>query len=135
MRQLVVAHSVFNDQRRPCGARLTAPHAWALLELLHQGPMTITGLTARMNIDRSNVSRLCAQMENAGEVERQPHPNDSRARLLRLTAKGEALAHTVDTTSAAYFAKVLARLEQSPSEITSALHALSSAMNTEGCKP
>lgn len=50
------------------------PHAYALLELLHHGePMTVSELAAHLAIDRTNVSRLCARMEEAGQLAREPH--------------------------------------------------------------
>jgi len=46
-------------------------------------------LAARIGIDRNHVSLLVAQLENKGFLERRINGSDRRARLLRLTAKGE----------------------------------------------
>jgi len=100
-----------DDVRRPCGASLSMPHAYALLELLaHGAPMSVSGLAAKLSIDRTNVSRLCVRMEAAGELVRERDPRDARARSLRLTPSGEALARDVDESSARRFADVLDRL-------------------------
>jgi DNA-binding MarR family transcriptional regulator len=46
-------------------------------------------LAARIGIDRNHVSLLVAQLEKKGFLERRINGSDRRARLLRLTAKGE----------------------------------------------
>ena len=113
LRRLIVAHSTLDDARRPCGASLSMPHAWALLELFADGPMTVSALAERLNIDRTNVSRLVDRMVDAGEAVRTPHPDDGRARLVRLTASGARLAAAVDASSAEHFATVVERLGDS----------------------
>lgn len=129
VRRLVVAHGVLENARRPCGAELSIPHAYALLELLrHDAPMTVSELAAKVAIDRTNVSRLCARMEEAGELARDFHPNDGRARALRLTARGKKLARAVDDSSARHFDHIARRLGDSATEIMAALDRLSQAM-------
>ncbi len=105
------------------------PHAWALLELRQGGPMTATALAERLNIDRTNVSRLCARMESEGEVERDPHPGDGRARLVKLTPKGERIAGAVDLSSSRHFARVLERLGADVPGVIETLDALTGAMS------
>ena len=128
LRRLLVAHGALDEARRPCGTPLTMSHAWALLELRDVGPMTVTALADRLNIDRTNVSRLCARMEAHGEVERVAHPQDGRARLVQLTGKGARLAATVDRSSVDHFAGVLARLDASVADVIPHLDALTRAM-------
>lgn len=111
LRRLLVAHGSLDETQRPCGAPLSTSHAWALLELRDSGPMTVTSLAERLNIDRTNVSRLCARMESEGEVERIAHPHDGRARILKLTSKGSRVAKAVDRSSTDHFALVLDRLD------------------------
>ncbi len=128
LRRLIVAHGALDEARRPCGTPLPAPHAWALLELLAEGPMTVTALAERLNIDRTNVSRLCARMEAANELERVVHPEDARARLVRLTRHGAALARRVDRSSAAHFESLLESLHADASELVATLDSLTRAM-------
>jgi DNA-binding MarR family transcriptional regulator len=127
LRRLVVAHGTLDDARRPCGTPLPMPHAWALLELSRRA-MTVTELASRLNIDRTNVSRLCAKMESAGELARRPHPEDGRARLVELTPAGARLAAQVDTASAEHFDAVVARLGADASDTLGALEALTRAL-------
>ncbi len=129
VRYLMVAHGALEETRRPCGTPLSIPHAYALLELLHHGEaMTVSELAATLAIDRTNVSRLCARMEEAGDLERAPHPDDGRARALRLTAKGRKVAQSVDEQSAYHFGRLAKRLGDDVGDVVSALKRLSDAM-------
>ncbi len=111
VRRLIVAHEVLAEAKRPCGAPLSLPHAYALLELLHAPePMTVSMLAQTLAIDRTNVSRLCARLELAGEVVREKDPTDGRAVVLRLTPHGEEVARSVDTSSAKHFAGLVRAL-------------------------
>jgi DNA-binding MarR family transcriptional regulator len=104
-------------------------HAYALLELLqHGGPMTVSELAKKLAIDRTNVSRLCARMEEAGELARRSHPEDGRARVLRLTAQGRKLARSVDETSARHFAHLADRLGPATGRVVEALELLERTM-------
>ena len=139
VRHLMVAHAVFEESRRPCGTELTTMQAYALLELLqHETPMTVSDLAAKLAIDRTNVSRLCARMEAAGELDRAPHPEDGRARALRLTARGKKLAQRVDDASARHFQRVARHLGHHADEVTRAVERLLDAMDTtedDPCTP
>lgn len=90
--------------------------------------MTVSELAATLAIDRTNVSRLCARMEEAGHLSREQHPEDRRARALRLTARGKRLARSVDDQSAGHFDRLARRLGGSAGEVVSALERLSRAM-------
>lgn len=110
IRQLILAQGTLNAATRPCGTPMPTEHAWALMEL--ESPITVTELSARLGIDRTNVSRLCARLEAAGEVERVPHPQDARAKLVKLTDEGRRVAHALDNSSAEFFEKVARELER-----------------------
>ncbi|MEE9383855.1 MAG: MarR family winged helix-turn-helix transcriptional regulator [Nannocystaceae bacterium] len=110
-RRSVLAQQILQEARRPCGAQLPLPHAYALLELLQHGtPMSVGALAKKLSIDRTNVSRLCLRMEAAGELQRSDDPHDGRGRLLRLTAHGTKLARHVDESSSAHFGRIARRL-------------------------
>ena len=128
-RALLLAQRTLNDMQRPCGTALPLPHAYALLELLHSDTqMTVTELAATLNIDRTNVSRLCARMESAGELTRRLSSGDGRARALELTEKGKALARHVDSASAEHFDRLLVRLGEDGDSILEALHRLTAVV-------
>lgn len=128
LRRLILAHGTLKEATRPCGARLSLPHAYALLELLHAPPMTVSGLSTRLSIDRTNVSRLCKRMEQSGELTRHVHPEDGRAVVLTLSPRGRALAERVDGTSSAHFARLAKSLEGQAQSVIDALETLTRAM-------
>jgi DNA-binding MarR family transcriptional regulator len=94
--------------------------------------MTVSELATKLAIDRTNVSRLCARMEEAGELAREPHPDDGRARVLRLTARGRKLARVVDEQSAGHFAHLAKQLGGSVGEVIAAIDRLAKAMALVG---
>ncbi len=136
MRRVLVAHSAFDGEQRPCGAPLTLAHAHALLTL-HEAsaPVSITALSSSVHIDRTNVSRLCARMERLGQVERRPNPRDGRSRLIRLTAQGRELAARVDAASARHFAEVVEALGDEAPAVLRALALLADALEGVHARP
>ncbi len=91
--------------------------------------MRVTELSAQLSIDRTNVSRLCARMEAAGDITRDEQPGDARAWRLVLSRRGERAAEAVDVASSAHFASIL-RLLPPSAAVVSALEALSEAMRS-----
>ncbi|WP_433160608.1 MarR family winged helix-turn-helix transcriptional regulator [Kribbella sp. CA-247076] len=71
----------FDDQGRSDGF---------VLRTLSAGPTSISGLAERLEITKQGASQIVDDMERRGYVERRPDPADARARLLHLTARGEA---------------------------------------------
>lgn len=128
LRELVLAYGTLNEHRRPCDTPLSTPHAWALLELRTRGAMTVTALSERLHIDRTNVSRLCTKMETLGELERVGHPEDGRAKLVALTTKGARVAQGVDEASLGFFGELALGLDEDVEPITAALNALTKAL-------
>jgi DNA-binding MarR family transcriptional regulator len=53
--------------------------------------MPITALAARLGVTQQAASKTVADLERRGYVERTPDPRDARARIVRLTARGEAV--------------------------------------------
>ncbi len=127
-RRLMVAQGVFNRVVRPCGVALSLPHAHALLELYSSSePMTVTELATSLQIDRTNVSRLCQRMEELEELKRVQGSRDRRARMLQLTERGEALAAHVDRSSTTHFGAVVEILGEATEEVLVALAKLEQA--------
>lgn len=131
VRGLILAHGALDNIKRPCGTALSTPHAWALLELTNQQEMTVTELASRLNIDRTNVSRLCQRMVENGELARSAHPEDKRVRLISLTEKGKSLAETVDDASAKHFESILSQLGERSPQVFEALEALIQALRRD----
>jgi DNA-binding MarR family transcriptional regulator len=72
------------------------------------------GLAARMGIDRARASQLVDELEARGIVERRVNGADRRARLLRLTPRGEKLRARVHPKS--YAAAMSAFASLTPDE-------------------
>lgn len=82
-----------------------------LLQASRRGErLTQQALGEALGIDKSNVTRLSAKMEQAGHVTQERCPTDGRARLLSLTAAGARLAARVDAASRERFGRLLAAL-------------------------
>jgi len=121
LRYLLVTHGVMNEHTRPCGTPLTMPHAHALLELLtSETALSIGQLSTALNIDRTNVSRLCQRMEESGEIESEIG-SDARVKLVRLTPHGRSIAQRVDVASAQHFEAVVERLGRPVDEVIQVL--------------
>jgi DNA-binding MarR family transcriptional regulator len=69
------------------------------------------GLAARLGIDRASTSALIDELEASGFVERRVNSADRRARLLRLTSRGEHLRARLHRGQIAAQMNVLASLE------------------------
>ncbi len=98
------------EGQTPCGQPVSTSHAHALMFLLEAGQARQNELGSALGIDKSNVTRLCAQMEAKGHVEQTRAPEDGRARLVSLTARGRRLAESVRHSSKRRFAEVLERI-------------------------
>jgi DNA-binding MarR family transcriptional regulator len=64
-------------------------------------------LAARLGVERSHVSLLVEDLGNRGLVERRVNDTDRRARILRLTSKGEKIFDRLRTKNAAANERVL----------------------------
>lgn len=71
------------------GFGLTPSQAMALREL--GSPLTMRELAGRMACEASNVTFVVDRLEASGLVERTAHPDDRRAKRIRLTAEGRSL--------------------------------------------
>jgi DNA-binding MarR family transcriptional regulator len=58
---------------------------------LRERPLTAAQIARAMGQTRQSVQRLVDELESEGTVERLPHPEHRRARLVQLTARGKAL--------------------------------------------
>ena len=81
-----------------------APHraldraAYVILRHLADGPLTVTTLADRLNLDGSTVTRQVAVLEQDGLIAREPDPRDGRSNRIVATPAG---LRSVDQVSAA----------------------------------
>jgi DNA-binding MarR family transcriptional regulator len=69
---------------------ITAAHQ-AVFENIDRDGSRLTTLATRSGMTHQSMSELVHALERAGYLERQPDPADGRARIIRLTEKGQAL--------------------------------------------
>ncbi|MFP4601225.1 MAG: MarR family winged helix-turn-helix transcriptional regulator [Persicimonas sp.] len=129
IRTFVQLFGLHEQHQTPCGQPLTVPHAHALMVLLEEDGLRIAELGEHLNIDKSNVSRLCARMDEAGHLERRPCSEDARAKRLWLTNEGRELAGRVNQASIGRFSQIVARVEDTEVEqIVGALELLNNSL-------
>jgi DNA-binding MarR family transcriptional regulator len=63
---------------------------------LSAGGATITQLAEHLDITRQAAAQLVDELVAKGYVQRQPHPEDARARLITLTDKGRACTRAAE---------------------------------------
>jgi len=69
---------------------LTAVHGLAARFIDDRGGATTVDVAHHLNITKQSASEVVKALEDVGAVERHPHPDDRRARIVRLTPDGEA---------------------------------------------
>ena len=89
------AFGLHQPGQTPCGQPLSVSEAHTLTELQKVGGLTASDLAKRLRLEKSTVSRLIAQREKRGWVERRPHPKDGRASALYLSEAGRRVAGQV----------------------------------------
>jgi DNA-binding MarR family transcriptional regulator len=77
---------------------------------LVEGPVTIGALAERLEVSQQAASKSVADLERRGYLARTPAPGDARARLVALTARGEAAIEGARTHRAALVAELGERL-------------------------
>lgn len=74
-------------------------HGFAFTRLTPDGA-TLTQLAEHLDVTRQAAAQLVDELTAKGYVERRPHPDDARARLIVLTAKGWACTRAADAAMA-----------------------------------
>ncbi|MBS0536727.1 MAG: winged helix-turn-helix transcriptional regulator [Proteobacteria bacterium] len=65
----------------------------ATWHLQKKGPVGINTLAGQLHVAAANVTAEVGKLVKKGILDKQPHPTDSRAVLIRLTADGTAILH------------------------------------------
>lgn len=68
-------------------------------------------LAARIGVSKQAAAKIVGELERLGYVRRESDPNDARARLVRVTAKGHALLDEGERAKSAIEARWLAGLD------------------------
>jgi DNA-binding MarR family transcriptional regulator len=77
---------------------------------LAAGERSAAELAARLGITAQGAAKLVDEMASRGYVERRPHPDDRRAKLLRLSDRGQGALASARRFHAAYEARLRERL-------------------------
>jgi DNA-binding MarR family transcriptional regulator len=95
MQQFVDAHSRHGDLANALGFRLGAGRGKVLFQL-RNGPLTLSQLAEANGFDPPYATLVVDKLDSHGLVERRPHPDDRRRKLVTLTAAGQAAVATAD---------------------------------------
>ena len=89
---------------------ISIPEWRVLAHLAQSGAVSVREIHARVDMDKSKVSRAAARLEQAGYVTKCEHEADRRLVDLTLTPKGQHLVAQLLPIALAYQAEVMARL-------------------------
>jgi DNA-binding MarR family transcriptional regulator len=95
LQRFVEAHNRHGELAEALGFRLGAGRGKVLFQL-RDGPMTLTQLAQRNGVDAPYATLIVDKLEAHGLVERQPHPDDRRRKLVTLTPAGHEAIATAD---------------------------------------
>jgi DNA-binding MarR family transcriptional regulator len=103
---------------------LTIPEWRVLAHLAQSDAVSVREIHARVDMDKSKVSRAAARLEAAGLIEKRENPEDRRLLDMRLTAKGGALIARIVPIANAYQAELMALLGPDAEGFQTGLHRL-----------
>ncbi|MFO1107211.1 MAG: MarR family winged helix-turn-helix transcriptional regulator [Amaricoccus sp.] len=89
---------------------ISIPEWRVLAHLAQAGSVSVRDIHARVDMDKSKVSRAAARLEEAGLVRKVGHAGDRRLVALSLTPDGEALMARLGAIAEAFQADLLAAL-------------------------
>jgi DNA-binding MarR family transcriptional regulator len=136
VQRFVRGFGLLDEGRTPCGKRRPTAEAHALMALLEASrrgePLTHRGLAALLRVDKSNVTRLCQRLVEAGELEQTPGAEDARTRRLALTPRGARAARGLERASVERFDRLLAAVPpERRAALLDAFRALNAALAAE----
>jgi DNA-binding MarR family transcriptional regulator len=89
---------------------LSIPEWRVLAHLAQSGTVSVREIQARVDMDKSKVSRAAARLEAAGLIAKRAHGVDRRLLDMSLTPAGRDLMARIVPIAKAYEARVLARV-------------------------
>ncbi len=90
--------------------RVTIPEWRVLAHLAQTGAVSVREIHARVDMDKSKVSRAASRLAEAGLITKRGHPDDARLLELNLTEAGHALFDRIVPVAEAYQRGLLAAL-------------------------
>jgi DNA-binding MarR family transcriptional regulator len=95
----------FEDEASVHG--FTLPQWRALAEIYRNEGIAQVSLAAALDVDQMTVSGIVSRLEKRGLIDRYPAPNDSRAKLAKLTPAGLALVTNAKNVGRALYENAL----------------------------
>ena len=108
----------FEDEASVHG--FTLPQWRALAEIYRTEGLAQVSLAAALDIDQMTVSGIVSRLEKRGLIDRYPDPNDSRAKLAKLTPAGLALVTDAKNVGRALYENALDGLSPADRETMAA---------------
>jgi len=104
----------FEDEARIHG--VTLPQWRALIEIYKNEGISQVALAGYIDTDPMTMSGILDRLEKRGLIERYTDPNDSRAKLARLTSEGDELVRTARNVGIELYENALAGLSATDRE-------------------
>lgn len=113
-------------------AGISMPEWRVLAHLGQAGSVSVRDIHARVDMDKSKVSRAAARLEEAGLVRKVGHDTDRRLVALSLTAQGEATMARLGSIAEAFQRQLVAELGPSAAAFDDALCRLAETGHSGG---
>ncbi|MFD1210676.1 MarR family winged helix-turn-helix transcriptional regulator [Arthrobacter sp. GCM10027362] len=94
--------------RTEASGDIVPPGQYAVLAYLAGGPRTLRELAEREQVQAPSMTRIVNGLADQGYVVREPHPEDGRQVLVRITESGEAVLADARSHRTAWLAQRLA---------------------------
>lgn len=108
----------------------TLPQWRALAEISRNPGIAQVQLAAAIDTDQMTVSGIVSRLEKRGLIERNPDPNDSRAKLAQLTPAGAELVASAKNVGRAVYQEALSGLGDAEGEaLTASLRTIRDNLN------
>lgn len=122
--QLAVASSRISKgfaERYRAEFGLSIPEWRVLAHLAQSGTVSVREIHARVDMDKSKVSRAAARLETVGLIEKREHAEDRRLLDMCLTEAGRQLIARIVPIADAYQAEILAKMAEDAPAFRTAL--------------
>lgn len=103
---------------------ITIPEWRVLAHLNHAGAVSVRDIEARVDMEKSKVSRAASRLEEGGYITKEVHDGDRRLLELRLTPEGRALVARLLPVAIAYQQEMMERLGEAAPGLERALDIL-----------
>ena len=108
-------------RRLAAEAGLTIPEWRVLAHLSQSGPVSVRDINARVNLDKSVVSRAASRLEQAGLLRKSSDDSDQRLVALDLTDQGRALMERLGRIAETFQADLMRELGEDGPQLSRTL--------------